>query len=349
MNPRVTSILSHSREAVDYVRRAGGNVHLAAADWRPRYQRITDIGLTSFERLRQAGEQHPRVTALIGAGTAAVAAGTVLVLRQTARLYADVLSDEQPYRVSTLDDLRDDHEALSLIQRELLAEWGPFGPRDTEDMERLVRNAGRFVFVIRFYEDGVLGPPSGVLQTGLCGAEGDAGRLRAVYPTFDAITAGGTWEASPAMHGDTAMLLQITAFGDRSRGVGGRLRDTALYMLPPSVKYALTTTPVPPGFDLESDPEGSPATKFHFRGGARPAGYASEFKQPAPERSDWPEGRQSNTDVIFMRYQRLENGEWEGVKQPDLRLHRHAIDLPLPQAIRRRRATSVPAAQPVAA
>jgi hypothetical protein len=146
------------------------------------------------------------------------------------------------------------------------------------------------------------------------------------------------------MQGDTAMLLQITAFGARSRGVGGRLRDTALYMLPASVKYALTTTPVPPDYDIEAGPESQPATKFHYRGGARPAGYAAGFKLPAEERSHAPAGRQSNTDVVFMRYSRGEDGAWEGVKRPDLQLRRHSMELPRPRWRTRRAAPETLAA-----
>jgi hypothetical protein len=295
MNRQAAHLLDHSREAVAYIRRAGG---------------------------------HPKLAAFVGAGSAAVAMGTVYVMRHYGRFYADVLDEEQPYRISTLEDLRDDPEALEAIQRELLAEWGPFAPRDLDDMRRMAQNASRFIFVIQFYEDGQPGPVSGVLQTGLADAGGDPERLLAAYPTFDAITGAGSWETAASMRGDTAMLLQITAFGDRSKGVGSRLRDAALYMLPPTVKYALTTTPVPEGFTLESDPESSPATRFHYRGGARPAGYARAFKLPAAERAGWPAGRQANHDVVFMRYSRLDIGDWNGVARPDLRLRHHTLDLP---------------------
>lgn len=322
----VTSLLRHPRTAMAYVRKA---------DWQPRYRHLAE--LQPISRVIHAGESHPKMTALVGAGTAAVAAGTVIAMRYQGRPYADVLADEQPYRVSTLDDLRDDEEALALIQRELLAEWGPFGPADMDEMKAMLRNAGRLVFVIRFYEDGELGPPSGVLQTGLVRAGGEPDRLRSAFASFDDITAHGTWEAAPRMHGDTAVLLQITAFGDRSKGIGGRLRDTALYMLPAHVKYALTTTPVPSGFDLTADPESQPATKFHFRGGARPAGYAPGFKVASEGRPGSPAGRQANTDVVFMRYSRNEDGMWEGVKRPDIKLRRHVIELPL--RLRRQRAT----------
>ncbi len=352
MNTKVTSIFSQSRDAVGYLRRAGDSVRLAEAGWRPRYRRLSGLGATSLVRLRDAGGQHPRMTALLGASTAAVAAGTVYVVRHPGRPYADVLSDELPYRVSTLDDLRDDEESLELIQRELLAEWGAFGPQDMAEMQALVRNAGRLVYVIRFYEDGELGPPSGVLQTGLCDAGGDPAQLQLAYPSFDAISAEGSWQASASMRGDTAMLLQITAFGARSRGVGGRLRDTALYMLPPGVKYALTTTPVPAGVGIDSDPESNPAMKFHFRGGARPAGYARGFKQPAAERASGPPGRQANTDIVFMRYARLASGDWDGVKRPDLRLKHHALEIALPAGlftIRRRLALGRTAAEQIAA
>jgi hypothetical protein len=296
MKGQALHLLEHSRDAFTYMRRARG---------------------------------YPRLAALVGAGSAAVAVGTVYVMRHQGRVYADVLEDEHPYRVSTLDDLRDDDAALEMIQQELLAEWGPFAPRDLEDMRRMARNAGRFVYTIRFFEDGGLGPVVGLLQTGLVEAGGDPQRLLAIYPTFDAITGGGTWDTAATMRGDTAILLQITSFGDRSRGVGSRLRDAALYLLPPSVRFALTTTPVPDGFTLESDPESIPPVRFHYRGGARPAGYAAGYKIPAVERAGWPAGRQANHDVVFMRYTRLEGGEWEGVARPPLRLRHHALELPL--------------------
>jgi len=329
MNTAVSSILSQSRSAVATLGRAA-----PARSWRPRHRRLPGLGVTSLGRLRAAGGQHPRLTAIIGAGTAAVAAGTVYALRHPGQPYADVFADEQPFRVSTLDDLRGDDAALALVQRELLAEWGPFGVRDMDEMRLMLRNAGRMVYVIRFYEDGELGPPSGVLQTALAPVSGDPERLLALYPSFDALTAGGTWAASPSMRGDTAILLQITAFGDRSRGVGGRLRDTALYMLPPSIRFALTTTPVPAGFGPGSDPESQPATRFHYRGGARPAGYAPGFKAPPPERQDAPPGRQANQDVVFMRYRRLDSGEWEGVQRPELRLRHHAVEISLAPVVR---------------
>jgi hypothetical protein len=283
----------------------------------------------AIDRLLQAGQSHRRVTALVGAGTAAVAAGTVIAMRFPGHPYADVLGDDRPYRVSTLEDLRDDGEALAIVQRELLAEWGKFGPRDVDEMRLMLKNAGRLIFVVRFFEGDELGPPSGVLQTGLAEAAGDPERLLDVYPSFNEITGNGTWDRTPAMHGDTALLLQITAFGDRSQGVGGLLRDTALHMLPSSVKFALTTTPVPQGFDLSSDAESSPATRFHFRGGARPAGFAPGFKLSSPSRAAVPAGRQSNADVVFMRYTRDSEGAWQGVKRPEMRLRHHPIDFPV--------------------
>lgn len=336
MAPAIVSVIDHSKEAAArYLRRAGGNLRLPGESWTA----LSELGISSLERHRKA--------ALLGAGSAALAAGSVYVVRRAGRPYADVLSSDHPYRVSRLEALRHDGEALDLVQRELQAEWGPFAPGDSDEMQAMVRNAGRMVFVIRFYEDGRLGPPSGVLQTALVEANGEPDQLVSLYPSFDAIT-GGDWSAAPSMRGDTAVLLQITAFGDRSRGVGSRLRDTALYMLPASVKWALTTTPVPPGFDLSSDPESSPPARFHFHGGARPAGYVAGYKTPPPERALLPAGRQSNRDVLFMRYRRLENDAWEGVERPDMRMRHHPIDLGLPRSVRAWR-THMPARQPVAA
>ena len=144
------------------------------------------------------------------------------------------------------------------------------------------------------------------------------------------------------MHGDTALLLQITAFGSRSRGVGSRLRDAALYMLPSGVKFALTTTPVPADFGTESDPESFAATRFHFRGGARRAGYTAGYKAVPAGREGAADGRQANVDVTFMRYERLQDGSWAGVARPALRLRHHYLDQVLPLVWRRRRAPQAP-------
>jgi hypothetical protein len=128
-------------------------------------------------------------------------------------------------------------------------------------------------------------------------------------------------------------------------------------MLPSSVRFALTTTPVPEGFTEKSDPEITPATRFHYRGGARPAGSAAAYKLPSVERASWPEGRQSNRDVVFMRYERLADGSWEGVRRPEFRLRHHPMELPLAlplrpvplrRAIRRLRRRE-PAREPIAA
>ncbi len=268
-----------------------------------------------------ARPRHPRALALVAAGSAA-AMGTYAVLRYSAhhRIPRPHEQDDR-FELQRLSDLRRDKPALELIQRELLAEWGPFAPADMGEMRRLIRNTGRLTYVIRFYEDGVLGPPAGVLQTARADVGGDPEKLVQLYPSFRAITRDFTRGGARRMKGDTALLLQITAFGARSRGVGSRLRDAALYALPASVRFALTTTPVEDANLIHAEDAGTyaAAMKFHARGGARPAGAAKGFKTPDPVRLAHGQGRQLNPDVVFMRYVRLESGDWEGVSRPPTR------------------------------
>jgi hypothetical protein len=255
-----------------------------------------------------------RTMALVAAGSAATAGA--LAVAQAGRLRHDRVLGE--YEVCRLNDLRSDPDALELIQRELQSEWGPFAPADMEEMELLVKKAGHLTFVIRFrLEDGSLSEPAGVLQTALADVGGDPSRLGETFGSFLDITSNGVWTEAPRMKGDTALLLQITAFGERSRGVGSRLRDAALYMLPRGVRFALTMTPVDDGFRMGVDPEDyPPAVKFHYHGGARLAGYAADFKRP-PEGLEGHEGRQKNGNVAFLRYTRLPSGDWDGVERPD--------------------------------
>lgn len=256
-----------------------------------------------------------RTVAFVAAGSAA-AAGALAVIQQAERIRRPRHLAE--YEITTLAELADEEEALATIQQELLAEWGAFAPQDMTEMRRLVERAGHLSYVIRFREeDGSLGPPCGVLQTARADIGGDPERLTEVFESFNAITDSGTWERSPEMAGDTALLLQITAFGERSRGVGSRLRDAALYSLPREVRFALTTTPVDDSFDPAADAgDYPPAVNFHYRGGAELAGYARGFKLP-PAGADVAAGRQHNRNVAFMRYTRASNGEWVGVRRPE--------------------------------
>jgi hypothetical protein len=256
------------------------------------------------------------------------------------------IDDTSPYRLVSLRELRRDAAALERIRLGLAAEWGPFAPADEEAMRLLAENAGALTFVLLHEEDGETTPVA-VLQTARAPAGGDPERLQQLYPSFLDLTSHGTWAASPRMKGDTAVLLQITTLTgqERSRGAGSLLRDAALYALPRSVHWALTTTPVEGRVDPEGDPAEYPAAvRFHYRGGARPAGYAAGYKAP-PDGE--PGGRQQHPNVVFMRYERLPSGEWRGVRRPALRLGRRLPgpgpllrSLPIPRAGR-------PAASPL--
>lgn len=302
--PRIRSGGSLVRRPLDRVIRSA-RVPVGRAD-----------ALATGEFARGLWQHRPsnRTVAFVAAGSAA-AAGAIVVLQHAEWMRRPRALPE--YEVWRLSKLRDDEEALALIQRELAAEWGAFAPQDLAEMRLLVERAGHLTYVIRFREeDGRLGPVAGVLQTARADIGGDPTRLLQQYGSFNAVTSGGTWEDAPSMAGDTALLLQITAFGERSRGVGTKLRDAALYSLPRGVRYALTMTPVDDDFDPECGPEDyPPAVNFHYRGGAELAGYAKGFKLP-PKGSDPSSGRQHNRNVAFLRYTRLGDGSWRGVARP---------------------------------
>ena len=201
---------------------------------------------------------------------------------------------------------------MQQIQRELEDEWGPYGPADMREMHMMAENAGHMIYVIQFASDDGIMIPSGILQTGRAPIGGDYRRLIEVYPTFNHIVSNGTWEESNNMRGDTALLLQITAFGERSQGVGSLLRDGVFRMMPDDVLYALTTTPVPKGLTLEGlneMPHHSypPAVRFHYNGGGEISGHKADYKVPQG-RPNGDKGRQHYTDVKFLKYTRRQEG-----------------------------------------
>jgi hypothetical protein len=114
--------------------------------------------------------------------------------------------------------------------------------------------------------------------------------------------------------------------------------------LPRKVKFALTTTPVEARFDFDADPaEFPPAVKFHYRGGARPAGFREAYKV-APFGGPVG-GRQHHPNVVFMRYTRLPDGRWQDVRRPSLQLVKRSRLRQLQMALR----PAAPVSQPVPA
>ncbi|MBI2971083.1 MAG: hypothetical protein HYY37_01545 [Candidatus Aenigmarchaeota archaeon] len=268
--------------------------------------------------------------ALAGAlGTGAVA-GTKLVIdhyRRTTSRQPSIYVP--PYRIEPLYGVAGNRRVMERLREELENEWGPFGPADMKEMYGMAGNAGDKVHVISLD-----GEPAGILQTGLADVHGDYERLVDLYPSFNHITGNGTWRTARRMRGDTALLLQVTAFGERGRGVGSLLRNSVLWNMPDTVRYALTTTPVDDNFDPShlSTPVGElyqqlvvqgeqpfsypPAVRFHLNGGAEPAGYAHGYKEPGAGRPNAGKGRQHNCSIVFMRYTR--NGaDWRNVERPD--------------------------------
>ena len=227
----------------------------------------------------------------------------------------------EDYRIETLAESVASDNELERLQIALEDEWGSFAPADMREMRQMVGTAGHMMYVIRFSENGNRGEVSGILQTALADVHGDPQRLLDIYPTFNHITSNGTWDEAKRMEGDTALLLQITAFGGKPR-TGSLLRDGALPMLPRSVSYALTTSPFDGVYNskiLETPVERSTIQQhftrvmmFHYLAGAVPAGYMEKYKVPDPSRPNIGKGRQHNPNVVFMRYARLPDGSWKG-------------------------------------
>jgi hypothetical protein len=320
----------------------------------PRTERLViDISAAGLRRLRGLGHNgHDSWTAhrpsnrtlATTAGSAAAMVGAYALIRYAIHHrhveHEDYEEAAVPgYRLVRLYDLRRDDEALAEIQAALLAEWGPFAPPDLTAMRSMADRAGRLAFVLGRDDDGEF-KPAAILQTARADTGGDPTRLVAEYPMFSSITRHGSWR-DMNRGGDTAVLLQITALGERSHGAGSLLRDAALHALPKDVRFALTTTPVD-DFDLAGLPENyPPQVKFHYRGGARPAGYREGYKiAPAGETG----GRQHHQNVVFMRYERNEDGSWQGVRKPDLALTRPRRRSLIATRLRRRK--PAPAAVP---
>ncbi len=262
--------------------------------------------------------------------TMAIAAGSVTVAGIGISVYkllteerevisAKILSDP-PYRIQRLYELRNDEEAMKTIQEGLVKEWGPFAPADIGEMRQMARNAGKMVYVLRPEDNGTLGEPIGALQTGIADVDGDPDRLAEKYKSFNDIISNGTWKESRRMKGNTVLLLQITAFGERGQGKGSMLRNAALYMLPDYILYGLTMTPYAGELD-SSDPNKYPErAKFHFRGGAELAGHLENYKLADPSRPSYGKGNQQDPHIVFMRYRRNREGEWERVRKPEIEL-----------------------------
>ncbi len=304
-------------------------------------RRATGSFVGAPTRLASASRTSPATVTVFAAAGSAAAVGAVVAWRYTHHARPAALIEHEPgLEVRTLDGLADDEQALETLQRELLAEWGAFGPRNMAEMRRMAANAGRLVYVIGHEEDDRF-EPAGVLQTALADVGGDPERLRELYPSFAALTSNGTWSASRDMAGDTAVLLQITVFGERSRGIGSRFRDQVLDSLPSEVRFALTTTPVDGDAVLHAEAEDGlpPAARFHYRGGARPRGFVPGFKTPNSRRAaSLGTGRHPETDVVFMRYERL-RGEWSRPGAP-----RHGLPVRQRLALAVRRLTPARAA-----
>jgi hypothetical protein len=230
---------------------------------------------------------------------------------------------ESHVRIQRLWDMRAERENIDSIGEGLFAEWGASAFLGFQDIREMAAKAGQSIFVAqRQHEDG--DTQTAVLQTIRVPAEGDPLKLRELYATFAELTSHESWNRSAHKGGDTVVLLQITTLGrqERNGGLGSLLRNAALHMQPPEVKYALTTTPVDsaPGTVLKLDDPSTytPAMRFHIRGGAVPTTVLPAFKAKTDENG---EPLKHASDVIVMRYARLEDGTWKAPR-PDMRLRR---------------------------
>jgi hypothetical protein len=263
---------------------------------------------------------------LPAAGVIAGAAATVAVAAwqefEHRRIeFADL--QEVPVRVEALAELKHDAESLALIEAGLRKEWGHFGLLGFESIEDLLHQAGRSVF-IALLQEGDRFLPRAALQTTTLDIGGDPEALRQAFHSFDELTSATAMHAAERKHGDTAVLLQITVFDQENRGIGigSLLRDAGLNLLDPSVKYALTMTPVDvaagkPELDLADAATYTPAMRFHGKGGAQPTIRLPGFKAP-------PEGESSGEhghEIVVMRYERDAEGAWP-VAAPEMRIHR---------------------------
>jgi hypothetical protein len=231
--------------------------------------------------------------------------------------------NESHVRIQRLWDLRAERENIESIGEALYAEWGASAFLGFEDIGEMAAKAGQGIFVAqRRLEDGAM--QTAVLQTLRARVEGDPEKLRDAFPSFADLTSLDTWHSAEHKGGDTVVLLQITTLGrqERGGGLGSLLRNAALHMQPPEVKYALTTTPVDsaPGSVLKLDDPTTytPAMRFHIRGGAAPTIVLAGYKAKTDEDG---EPLKHAGDVVVMRYARLDDGTWKAPR-PDMRLRR---------------------------
>jgi hypothetical protein len=202
-------------------------------------------------------------------------------------------------------------------------EWGHFGLLGFESLDEMLAQAGKSIF-IALLQEGDRFLPKAALQTTCGDFAGDPEALRHAFRSFDELTSATAMHAAARRGGDTAVLLQITVFGQENRGIGigSLLRDAGLNLLDASVKYALTMTPIDvapgkPQLDLADPATYTPAMRFHGKGGARPAIRLHGYKTP-------PEGESSGGhghDIVVLRYARDDDGAWP-VAAPQMRIHR---------------------------
>jgi hypothetical protein len=267
-----------------------------------------------------------RNSKLVSARNGAIVAGAAVAAASAAwdRTHRHVTGadlTEAHMRVERLSDLRHDRNVIEAIDAGLRAEWGPFAFLGFESAAEMAAEAGDTIFVV--VERDAEGPHArGIVQTILADVHGNPGLLEAAYPSFRALTAHESWRASRHRGGDTAVLLQITTLSpatERGGGIGSLLRNAVLNMLPKSVKYALTTTPVDgataDSVDFEDTSTYTPAMRFHARGGANPSHLLIGYKVPEDPQTETSHGR----DVVMMRYERDEAGDWPA-KRPPMRV-----------------------------
>lgn len=228
---------------------------------------------------------------------------------------------EQHVRIQRLWDLLPERESLEAIGAGLEAEWGATAFVGFGSVVEMASKAGRTIFVARrTLDDGEV--QTAVLQTIRVPAGGDPARLVELFPTFADLTAAQSWRRAARKGGDTLVLLQITTLGrqERGAGLGSLLRNAALHMQPSDVKFALTTTPIDDapagGLHLDDASTFTGAMRFHMRGGATPAAVLPGYRA-----MDSSEVSRHGSDVIVMRYARLDDGSWP-VERPQMRLRR---------------------------
>ena len=228
---------------------------------------------------------------------------------------------EAHMRVERLSDLRHEKGVIAAIDEGLRAEWGPFAFLGFDSAAEMAAEAGDTIFVV-VERDAEGLHARGIVQTILADVHGKPSLLEEAYPNFHILTSRESWKASRHHGGDTAVLLQITTLSpatERGGGIGSLLRNAVLNMLPKSVHYALTTTPIDgataDSIDFDDTSTYTPAMRFHSRGGANPSHLLLGYKIPEDPATETGHGR----DVVMMRYERDENGDWPA-KRPPMRI-----------------------------